>query len=91
MSMRQLKPHKGEGGGLAHALLSYRRAFVNAGIFSGVIAIAMLAPTIYMLQIYDRVLVSSNEDTMKTCCMTTNGRMRKARVAGLRFWKLGRS
>lgn len=64
MSVRQLKPRKEEGGGLARALLSYRCALVHAGIFSGVIAIAMLAPTIYMLQIYDRVLVSGNEDTL---------------------------
>ncbi|MGS1011818.1 hypothetical protein [Achromobacter anxifer] len=64
MSMRQLQPDNGGGRELAQALLTYRSALVHAGVFSGVMAVVMLAPTVYMLQIYDRVLISGNEDTL---------------------------
>lgn len=64
MSMRQLLPDNGGGREIAQALLTYRSALVHAGVFSGVMAVVMLAPTVYMLQIYDRVLISGNEDTL---------------------------
>lgn len=63
-SRGKLKPTNGGRSELAQALLTYRNALVHAGVFSGVMAIVMLAPTIYMLQIYDRVLASGNEDTL---------------------------
>ncbi|MDR1461783.1 MAG: type I secretion system permease/ATPase [Azoarcus sp.] len=58
---RQAEDARGE---LASALLAYRRSFVHIGVFSGVINILMLSPALYMLQVYDRVLVSSNEMTL---------------------------
>ena len=38
------------------ALTAYKRAFFNIGLFSAVINLLMLAPALYMLQVYDRVL-----------------------------------
>ncbi|THF64791.1 type I secretion system permease/ATPase [Pseudothauera nasutitermitis] len=51
-------------GELAGALLAFKRSFVHIGVFSGVINILMLAPALYMLQVYDRVLASGNEMTL---------------------------
>jgi ATP-binding cassette, subfamily C, bacterial exporter for protease/lipase len=51
-------------GELARALLSYKRSFIHIGVFSGVINILMLAPALYMLQVYDRVLTSNNTMTL---------------------------
>jgi len=55
---------KTEKGELLKVLLSFRRAFFALGIFSGVINILLLVPAIYMLQIYDRVLMSRNQNTL---------------------------
>lgn len=46
------------------ALLRYRQVFGSLAAFSGVINILMLAPSIYMLQVFDRVLASRNETTL---------------------------
>lgn len=46
------------------ALLSYRRIFYTVGAFSAVINLLMLVPSIYMLQVYDRVLASMNVFTL---------------------------
>ena len=46
------------------ALLNYRQIFGSLALFSGVINILMLAPSIYMLQVFDRVLTSRNETTL---------------------------
>jgi ATP-binding cassette subfamily C exporter for protease/lipase len=46
------------------ALLSYRKIFASLALFSGVINLLMLAPSIYMMQIFDRVLTSRNETTL---------------------------
>lgn len=45
-------------------LLGYRQAFLRVGAFSFVINMLMLIPAIYMLQIYDRVLVSRSAATL---------------------------
>lgn len=58
------RPAEGAHGELARALLTYKRSFVHIGVFSGVINILMLAPALYMLQVYDRVLASGNEMTL---------------------------
>jgi ATP-binding cassette subfamily C exporter for protease/lipase len=42
----------------------FRGAFVAVGAFSMVINLIMLAPAIYMLQIYERVLLSRNATTL---------------------------
>lgn len=49
---------------LAQALLHFKGAFRTVGIFSAIINILMLVPSIYMLQVYDRVLQSRNEITL---------------------------
>lgn len=49
---------------LAAALWSLRRAFFVTAGFSFVINMLLLVPAIYMLQIYDRVLMSRNESTL---------------------------
>jgi len=46
------------------ALLRYRRLFGVLGLFSGVINLLMLVPSIYMMQVFDRVLTSRNETTL---------------------------
>ncbi len=45
-------------------LLGFRQAFLRVGAFSFVINLLMLLPAIYMLQIYDRVLVSRSSSTL---------------------------
>jgi ATP-binding cassette, subfamily C, bacterial exporter for protease/lipase len=49
---------------LTRVLWGFRREFVMVGIFSAVANLLMLTPTIYMLQVYDRVLVSQSELTL---------------------------
>lgn len=49
---------------LGETLGALKRFFVTAGIFSFFINALMLVPAIYMLQVYDRVLVSRNETTL---------------------------
>jgi ATP-binding cassette subfamily C exporter for protease/lipase len=42
----------------------FRREFVLVGMLSAVANLLMLTPTLYMLQVYDRVMVSRNELTL---------------------------
>jgi ATP-binding cassette subfamily C protein len=49
---------------LAQALASCRGALVSVAVFSGVINILMLTGSIYMLQVYDRVLPSRSVPTL---------------------------
>lgn len=49
---------------VAGALGAFRGAFWTVAIFSAVINLAMLAPSVYMLQVYDRVLASRNQTTL---------------------------
>lgn len=46
------------------ALGKLRGALVTVGVFSGFLNLLMLAPSLYMLQVYDRVLTSRNETTL---------------------------
>ncbi|WP_459208012.1 type I secretion system permease/ATPase [Pseudomonas sp. MLB6B] len=46
------------------ALLRYRHLFGVLALFSGVINLLMLVPSIYMMQVFDRVLTSRNETTL---------------------------
>ncbi len=46
------------------ALLAFRGTFFTVGAFSAISNLLMLAPSIYMLQVYDRVLASRNEITL---------------------------
>lgn len=49
---------------LARVLLSFKREFVTVGIFSMVVNLLMLTPTLYMLQVFDRVLLSQSLMTL---------------------------
>lgn len=49
---------------LAKTLYSFRREFLWVGIFSMIANLLMLSPTLYMLQVFDRVLVSQSELTL---------------------------
>ena len=49
---------------LSATLWSLRREFLLVGLFSAVANLLMLTPTVYMLHIYDRVLVSHSELTL---------------------------
>jgi ATP-binding cassette, subfamily C, bacterial exporter for protease/lipase len=46
------------------ALDAVRSSLLTVGIFSGFVNLLMLAPALYMLQVYDRVLASRNETTL---------------------------
>lgn len=56
---------------LAAAIWVFRRELCIAGLFSLVANVLMLAPTLYMLQVYDRVLVSRNELTLLVVSLIT--------------------
>ncbi len=45
-------------------LTSFKSVFRTVGVFSAIINLLMLAPSLYMLQVYDRVLQSQNELTL---------------------------
>ena len=49
---------------LAQALLGFRKAFLHVGAFTAFINLFWLTPSIYMMQVYDRVLASRNEITL---------------------------
>jgi len=49
---------------LTQALWAFRREFILVGIFSMVANVLMLAPTMYMLQIFDRVMSSRSDLTL---------------------------
>ena len=51
-------------GELTAALWTFRREFLIVGLFSMVANLMMLAPTIYMLQVFDRVMYSRSEITL---------------------------
>lgn len=60
-SMLKSKPSRSE---LAAALESCKQAFVGVGIISAVVNVLMLTGSIFMLQIYDRVLPSGSVPTL---------------------------
>lgn len=52
------------GSELKEAILASKKSFLVVGFFSMFINILMLVPSLYMLQLYDRVLTSKSEDTL---------------------------
>ena len=56
---------------LTRTLWDFRFEFMVAGLFSMVANLLMLAPTLYMLQVYDRVLVSQNTGTLLVVSIIT--------------------
>lgn len=55
------QPPKNE---IAQALLSFKGAFYTVGAFSAIINLLLLVPSIYMMQVYDRVIPSGNDMTL---------------------------
>jgi ATP-binding cassette, subfamily C, bacterial exporter for protease/lipase len=51
-------------GEIGQALGRFRTAFLSVGFFSLVMNLMLLVPSLYMLQVYDRVLPSRNETTL---------------------------
>ncbi len=49
---------------IASTLREFKGAFKTVGVFSAIINLLMLVPSLYMLQVYDRVLPSRNEITL---------------------------
>lgn len=49
---------------LVNIIKSYKGAYISIFIFSAIINILILAPAWYMLQVYDRVLTSFDENTL---------------------------
>jgi ATP-binding cassette subfamily C exporter for protease/lipase len=59
--MKKLINQKNE---IERLLLTFKSTFFTVGAFSAISNLLMLVPSIYMLQVYDRVLASSNEITL---------------------------
>lgn len=49
---------------LTQVLLGFKRTFRTIGVFSAITNFLMLVPSLYMLQVYDRVLTGRNEITL---------------------------
>ena len=56
---------------LTRALWVFRREFLVVGVFSMVANVLMLSPTLYMLQIFDRVMSSRSELTLLAMSLIT--------------------
>jgi len=61
MSTPATKPRNDE---IRAAVFSFKHAFFTVALFSMVLNVLALSPSIYMLQVYDRVLVSRNVTTL---------------------------
>lgn len=59
-----MKRERMKGGTLGRSIAAFRKEFVWVGIFSLIANLLLLTPTMYMLQVYDRVLVSRSELTL---------------------------
>ena len=56
---------------LSTVMWSFRREFLTVAVFSMVVNVLMLTPTLYMLQVYDRVLLSQSELTLLMVSLMT--------------------
>lgn len=68
--MKKLLNPKNE---IEQALLGFKSTFWTVGAFSAIINLLMLVPSLYMLQVYDRVLQSQNEITLLMLTLLTLG------------------
>lgn len=51
---------------LVQVLKTFKREFIAVGLFSMVVNLLMITPTLYMLQVYDRVMLSRSDLTLIT-------------------------
>lgn len=56
---------------LQSAVMRFRREFMVVGVFSMVVNLLMVTPTLYLLQVYDRVLSSMNALTLAVVSVIT--------------------
>lgn len=56
---------------LGHSLWALRRGWFAVAAFSGLANLLMLAPTLYMMQVYDRVLLSGSVTTLIVVSLVT--------------------
>ena len=49
---------------LRRALRACRKQFVLVGLFSGAVNLLQLTTSLYMMQVFDRVLTSQSKDTL---------------------------
>ena len=79
-------------GEFTRALGGLRRVFTHVGFFSLVINLLLLAPSLYMLQTYDRVLTSRNEGTLVMLTLMLAGLLAlEAALEYLRSLVMGRA
>ena len=57
---------------LSRTLWGFRYEFMVAGVFSMVANLLMLTPTIYMLQVFDRVMLSQSTVSYTHLTLPTN-------------------
>ena len=64
--MKRSSPGACDGGGqeLSQALSDCRRVAFVTGVFSLIINLLMLVPSLYMMQIYDRVITTGHWETL---------------------------
>jgi ATP-binding cassette subfamily C exporter for protease/lipase len=56
---------------LSTVMWTFKREFLTVAVFSMVVNLLMLTPTLYMLQVYDRVLLSQSELTLLVVSLLT--------------------
>jgi len=62
--MKQSHMPAGTDNEILAALTTYKKSFRSVGIFTACMNLLLLVPSIYMLEVYDRVLTSRNEYTL---------------------------
>ncbi|MEY2717071.1 MAG: Alkaline protease secretion ATP-binding protein AprD, partial [Pseudomonadota bacterium] len=74
MQANQRLPRQGgQRSEILEVLARYNKVFWTVGGFSGAINLLYLAPSLYMMQVYDRVLNSRNETTLIMLSLITLG------------------
>ena len=66
-------PPRRPGNEIIAALALFRSSLCSVGLFTAVVNLLMLAPALYMLQVYDRVLASGNGMTLLMLTLMTLG------------------
>ena len=71
MTTKQTNQPNAPRTGLPGVLWSFRREFMVVGVFSMVVNLLMLTPTLYMLQVFDRVMLSQSLTTLTVLSLLT--------------------
>ena len=84
-----ISPLKLPNNEIAAALADFKGAFRTVGIFSAIINMMLLVPSLYMLQVYDRVLASQNVTTLLMLTLMVLGAFML--TSALEFVQIGRA